>query len=201
MYRVHALYAQDLPRPIAAHAAGALRTVTARRLSEQLQGIGVPAFAGTIESWFDDIAAAQVCAERMRAGSHPAAVLLTREFPLFETKGFASATSVKGKFLFRRKSGMSVADFQSYWRDRHGPIVGRTPELLRYVQSHMLPQSYRDASPAYDGITELYWRDYAAAVRSMSSPEMTVEQSRDAANFAAPGSVEVLLVSEEEVIR
>ena len=45
---------------------------------------------------------------------------------------------IKGKFLFRRKEGMSFAEFRAYWLDSHGPKVLRTPEILRYVQSHVI---------------------------------------------------------------
>jgi hypothetical protein len=63
--------------------------------------------------------------------------------------------------------------------------VLRTPEILAYVQSHVVVDG-----AAYDGITEIHWPDFAAAMRGMNSREMTVEQTGDAANFAAPGSVE-----------
>lgn len=194
-FRVHALYRQGLPEAAALRTDAALRTVVARRLPEQLTGASVPEFSGAIEAWFDDVTDAQTWAARLRAESLAAALLVTRDYALFSVPW--SGASIKGKFLFRRKADMDAADFSTYWRERHGPIVGRTPELLRYVQSHVVAPD--DHQGAYDAITELHWRDYAAALRSMGSREMTVEQARDAANFAAPGSVEILLVAETVV--
>ncbi|MFB3104915.1 MAG: EthD domain-containing protein, partial [Pseudomonadales bacterium] len=69
--------------------------------------------------------------------------------------------------------------------------------VQRYVQCHVIPESYDDGEPAYDGITELYWSSYAAAVRSMASDEMIVEQASDASNFVASDSVEVVLMHED----
>ena len=109
---------------------------------------------------------------------------MTEEFPLFDAR--RSGREIKGKFVFRRKPGMDAAAFRAYWLERHGPIVLRTPEIVRYVQSHLILDGTPATSIAYDGITEIHWADYAAAERSMKSPQMTVEQAGDAANFVAP---------------
>src|SRR3546814_3509099 len=49
----------------------------------------------------------------------------------------------------------SDLSFQCYWRERHAPVVARLPGLLRYVQSHVLPQGYRKGPLLFDGISEL----------------------------------------------
>jgi uncharacterized protein (TIGR02118 family) len=75
--------------------------------------------------------------------------------------------AVKGLFLVKRKPGMSVAEFQDYWRTKHAPLVPRTPHLLRYVQCHVLPETYdSDTPPTYDGVAELWWPD----VENLNSP-------------------------------
>jgi hypothetical protein len=80
-------------------------------------------------------------------------------------------------FLLRRKPGMSVAEFQDYWRTIHGPLVARhatTLNILRYVQVHTLedPANQQLAGPRgkmespYDGVAELWWtsREALAAI-------------------------------------
>ena len=88
---------------------------------------------------------------------------------------------IRLEYVLRRKSGMSRAEFQQYWRDVHGPLVARhstTLAIHRYIQLHTLDDPINDAladarggmEPAYDGVAELWWHspdDFAA----FSSPE------------------------------
>lgn len=64
--------------------------------------------------------------------------------------------------LLKPKPGMSVEDFQHYWRHRHGPLVADRAEVRRYVQSHALLQGYQKGELLFDGISET-WFDSAAA--------------------------------------
>jgi uncharacterized protein (TIGR02118 family) len=191
-FRVHALFANELPewRPTVAN--GTQRCIATRPLPEQLGRLATPKFAGTLEAWFAARDDALAWAKRVNREYAPSMALTTEEHSLFDRR--AAGGGIKGKFLFRRKDGMSPVDFRAYWLERHGPIVLRTPEILAYVQSHMIVDG-----AAYDGITEIHWPDFAAALRGMNSREMTVEQAGDAANFAAPGSVELMFVSEREL--
>jgi hypothetical protein len=79
-------------------------------------------------------------------------------------------------FTLRRKAGLSLSEFQRYWREVHGPLVARhstTLNILRYVQLHTLddPVNAQLAGargamePPYDGVAELWWtsRDLLAA--------------------------------------
>lgn len=194
-FRVHALFANNLPEWRSNVAEGTCRCIATRALPQQLDGIPVPALVGTLEAWFESLDAARAWKARVDRDYRPSASLIGTEFQLFHDGG--TARDIKGKFLFRRKQGLSVAEFQSYWRDRHGPIVLRTPEIRRYVQSHVIADD--GIEPQFDGITEIHWLDFAAASRSMRSREMTVEQAGDAANFAAPGSVQLVLLSQAEL--
>lgn len=195
LFRVHALFAGGLPEWRSAVADGTQRCIATRRLPEQLEHMQAPAFGATLEGWFETLEDAREWAARTQADYSPAALLTTREFPVFDAQ--RAGGEIKGKFLFRRKEGMSGDSFRAYWLKSHGPIVLRTPELLRYVQSHVIANEDDESHARYDGITEIYWLDYASAVRSMKSPQMTVEQAQDASNFVAPKSVEVMLLSEE----
>jgi EthD domain len=54
---------------------------------------------------------------------------------------------VKMVAFFKRKPGMSVEAFQSYWRTTHAGIVLKMPGIRSYVQSHTLLNGYRKGEP------------------------------------------------------
>jgi uncharacterized protein (TIGR02118 family) len=90
---------------------------------------------------------------------------------------------IKTMSLLTRKEGMSVEDFQTYWRDVHGPMAAKMPGLRRYIQSHTLPETYGgDTPPDYDGIAELWWDSLEAYERSRSAPEAQATAA-DGRNF------------------
>lgn len=67
--------------------------------------------------------------------------------------------------LVKRKSGLAVEDFQQYWKNRHGQLVMKRPEVRRYVQSAALLQGYQKGELLFDGISEI-WFDSEAAFRA-----------------------------------
>src|SRR5262245_33380431 len=86
-------------------------------------------------------------------------------YPLRRGEG-REVDMVKALSFFKRKAGMSVEDFQSYWRTHHPDAVLRMPGIRRYVQSHTLLAGYRKGQPAYDGIAEV-WFDDTTAMRAL----------------------------------
>src|SRR5260370_36129040 len=86
---------------------------------------------------------------------------------------------LKLTFCLRRLPTLSLAEFQDYWLNKHGPLVRRLQPALgmvRYVQLHRLPSEIaegmrrvRRAPEPYDGVAEL-WRGsqetYRAAPRN-----------------------------------
>jgi hypothetical protein len=76
---------------------------------------------------------------------------------------------VKLTFCLHRLSSLSLAEFQDYWLNKHGPLVRRLQPALRmarYVQVHRLDgdlvtgmQRVRGAPEPFDGIAELWWTD------------------------------------------
>ena len=93
---------------------------------------------------------------------------------------------IKLVFCIRRRANLSTAEFQRYWLERHAPLVksvAASLNALRYVQSHtVLPeinQAIRDSrgsEAAYDGITELWWRDAATLGEVLASPGFATAQ-------------------------
>jgi hypothetical protein len=83
-------------------------------------------------------------------------------------------------YVLRRKPGMSLAQFQDYWRTVHGPLVSKhaaTLNILRYVQIHtlddpanqQLANSRGKMESAYDGVAELWWTSRDALMAGFSS--------------------------------
>ena len=101
--------------------------------------------------------------------------------------------------LFRRKAGMSVADFQTYWRDVHAPIVCEMPGVRRYVQSHTLPSGYANRTPAVDGVAEL-WFDNSESLRRLVDTAELKATRLDHAEFMDTESY-IEIMTEDVVIK
>jgi uncharacterized protein (TIGR02118 family) len=81
-------------------------------------------------------------------------------------------------FCLRRKPGMSLEEFQRYWRETHAPLVAARADTLgirRYVQAHTadLPTAHEalqarngGAPEPFDGVAEL-WFDSLDAFASV----------------------------------
>ena len=74
-----------------------------------------------------------------------------------------------------RKFGMSHEEFDSYWRDVHGPLVKSVGEftrhIRRYVQCHGIPSAIPlGGEGPYDGIAELWFDDVASIELAFNEP-------------------------------
>ena len=87
---------------------------------------------------------------------------------------------IRLEFVLRRKPGMSLAEFQQYWREVHGPLVAKHSTMLnihRYVQLHTLDDPVNDQlagargtmEKPYDGVAELWWTNREALASSFGS--------------------------------
>jgi uncharacterized protein (TIGR02118 family) len=106
---------------------------------------------------------------------------------------------VKVITFLRRKAGMPVEEFQSYWRTRHPEVVTRLPGVRRYLQSHALLQVYGHEEPIYDGIAEV-WADDTDALRAMTRSPAHAAVQADEAHFIDRASMGVI-ITEDHVIR
>ena len=107
---------------------------------------------------------------------------------------------VKIIYGITRKQGMSVEQFQRYWRETHGPIAGRLPGLRRYVQCHTLPELYAgERPPPYDGAAELWFDDMDAWEKAMASPELMAARE-DERNFIDHSKVFFIITEEKAVV-
>ncbi len=106
---------------------------------------------------------------------------------------------IKAVSLFRRRQGMSVEDFQNFWRTSHAEIVCRIPGIRRYVQSHTLLSGYRKRMPACDGVSELWFDDADALVALRDSSELRNTRADRAAFIDLTSYIEI--VCEDVVIK
>jgi len=83
-------------------------------------------------------------------------------------------------FVLRRKAELSLAEFQDYWLNQHGPLVASFANdlnILRYVQTHTLEdpanqavqQARGEMEPHYDGVAELWWSTEAELEAALQS--------------------------------
>ena len=83
-------------------------------------------------------------------------------------------------FALRKKPGLSLEQFQDYWRSKHGPLVASFAEdmnVLRYVQTHTIDdgsneaaqQARGDMEAHYDGVAELWWWSEAELEAALGS--------------------------------
>jgi len=88
---------------------------------------------------------------------------------------------LKLTFCLRRLPSLSLAEFQDYWLNKHGPLVRRLQPALgmvRYVQVHRLDgdladgmRRVRDAPEPYDGVAELWWESEEAFRAARKNPQ------------------------------
>jgi uncharacterized protein (TIGR02118 family) len=115
-------------------------------------------------------------------------------------------------YVISRKDGLSHADFATYWRQQHGPLVARSAEAigaLRYVQSHLFDhpaneamRSVRGMLPPVDGITEVWWESRTAFEAAYATPAGQAAACRlaeDEAKFIDFSASQVFLTEEHPI--
>ena len=97
------------------------------------------------------------------------------------------------------KQGMSRAEFQTYWSERHGPLVAGMPGYWdfteRYIQNHTLDTpAYGVPVSQFDGVMETWLReDHGHKERLFAETPAYMEHVRpDEANFIDPTGCTVM---------
>jgi uncharacterized protein (TIGR02118 family) len=103
--------------------------------------------------------------------------------------------TVKLVAFFRRRTGVSVGDFQRHWRTQHAQLVIRQAGLRRYVQNHALESAYRKREPDYDGVAEA-WFDDVDAMRALAQSAEYAAVRADERCFIDAKSMGVVLTDE-----
>ena len=122
--------------------------------------------------------------------------LITEE--VVQKDGPTNPSMVKMAGFAVRKSGMAPAAFQKYWRETHGPLACKIPQVRRYVQCHPLLSAYRDGrQPIYDGVA-LTWFDNTADMREKPAEYRAIR--RDEPNFLELRPENIIITREHVII-
>ena len=173
-------------------------------------GNGDPPYDGMATMWFNSLE------ERKAGNMTPAAqaaiddqanftelsarrFLLTNE--VIQKQGVVAPASVHLVALLIRKPGMSVEEFQRYWREHHGPLAAKVPGLRRYLQNPAMPELYggRNA-PLCDGVAEAWFDSMEDLQRSTETGELRAVRA-DEPNFLDLSQLQFILTEDFEVFR
>ncbi len=170
---------------------------------------GEPLFDGIAEVWYDDTDAMRKVAElpearAVNADGHvfmdmrASGFLVTREHVIKD--GAINPSMVKYVAFARRKPGMDVEAYQTYWKEHHGPLAAKIPVVHRYVQSHLLLSGYRNATaPVYDGIAETWFDDSNAMRVSQTTAEYQAVRA-DEPNFIDTTNLAFIITKEHVML-
>lgn len=164
-----------------------------------------PPYDGLVELWVDDTEtlkkmgksegfARVIEDEKIFVDRSTIDLVLTDEHVIIE--GDRPQKAVKQIVMIKRKPGMSPAEFQDYWLNKHAPLVGHPTGLLRYVQSHARLNGYRDGrEPTFDGIATMTYESVDAMKAARKAPGQD-RVAEDAANFLDPSKTVAFLAHE-----
>jgi uncharacterized protein (TIGR02118 family) len=101
-------------------------------------------------------------------------------------------------YFITRKKPLDDVAFHRYWRETHGPIVGRIKQLRMYVQSHRIP--YAGSNSLYDGEAEVLIDSLDALAEMRKSPEYLDSALADERNFIDLRSVEWMATRDHVIV-
>ncbi len=168
-----------------------------------------PLYDGVAELWYDDVdtmrriaqlpvSSAALADDANFMDMSTTAFLLTEE--VVQKEGDAGASPVKLISFLTRKAGIEVAPFQKYWREIHGPLAAKIPQVRRYIQSHVRPSAYSGGrAPRYDGIAETWFTGLDAMRASDGGAEYRAVRD-DEPNFLKAPVTDFIITSEVVVI-
>ena len=204
---------REVHAPLVKHIKDARRYVQCHRKPLALPGFDHCPYAGVAEIWFDDAAAFAAMAHNPDYLNYAHAdepnfvdcasleFLTTQERVFIDEIDIRQDTRLtKAIFLLRRRADLTVAEFQDYWVNGHGPQIPRDAGILRYVQCHQLPETYAGSTPAYDGVAELSFADDDAFLAYWNSPRIQAIFGADAPRFLDGARCTAFLAAENRVI-
>jgi uncharacterized protein (TIGR02118 family) len=114
--------------------------------------------------------------------------------------GAIPPNAVKNIEFVNRRPGMTLAPFQAYWRDVHGPIASKIPVLRRYEQNHLKASIYAaESDPPYDGLAVTWFESTADMKRGTTTPEYVATRA-DEANFLPDGHLPIIITREHVIV-
>ncbi len=105
--------------------------------------------------------------------------------------GPAEPGMVKAIFIASKAPGLTLDRFFDHWRNHHGALAAKVPDLRRYVQNHAIPEAYAGRGQTHDGWSELWFDDLAALQGAVASAEWQAVREDSANLFTQPIGVGV----------
>jgi hypothetical protein len=120
---------------------------------------------------------------------------------------------IKYVYCIRKRADLTDEELHTYWKENHATFIrglAKTLKAKKYVQSHKLDTPLNDEfvkargfdSPAYDGVTELWWDNLDDFLASFSTPEgieATKQYVADESNFVDFSQSRAFLTEEHVV--
>jgi len=193
-------YWKTVHGPLALQMSNLRRYVQSHRLSQPLPGFEQVPYDGVAEVWFDTLdelvnlpqnpqyqTGAQADEPKFLDMSK-LAFMATREHVVIEGPPMSRDTNwIKAVFLLKRRPDLSVGQFQDYWLNGHAPQIPLDMGVLRYVQCHVLPETYAHGAPVFDGMAELWFENMDSFMAYWLSPRIQQIFGDDAPRFLGEG--------------
>lgn len=105
--------------------------------------------------------------------------------------------------LIRKKTDWTTNDFRAYWRDKHGPLATRVPNLRGYWQNAVTERLQRGIDFArgpwaFDGFSQLWFDDVQQADYAFKDSELAAALIADEQHFF--GDLHIITASQHVVV-
>jgi EthD domain len=118
--------------------------------------------------------------------------------PIIDKPGRETAEA-KLLCILRRNRALAAGPFHAHWKNHHGGLFQRIPELLdpmiAYDQNHGLA-----ADAPFDGVTEQWFADLAAFVESLRAEANVTDVAPDVAYMLDPESIHFIMAGRPTVV-
>jgi uncharacterized protein (TIGR02118 family) len=105
--------------------------------------------------------------------------------------------------LIRKKADWTFEDFDTYWRDRHGPLAAHAPNLREYWQNPVVDRAQRGIDFVrgpwdFDGFSQLSFDDAKQSERAFSDGDLAAALIKDENHFL--GGLHIVTAEQSVVI-
>ncbi|MDR5651200.1 EthD domain-containing protein [Ruixingdingia sedimenti] len=108
--------------------------------------------------------------------------------------------------FYKRKPGLSHAEFSRHWRDVHGPLIRNHPVIStymrRYLQHHLTPGTGFPGVGAldYDGFSESWWDSLEARQEAHGLEDFKQLVIEDERQFIDMDATRILMFDNQNVV-
>ena len=104
-----------------------------------------------------------------------------------------------------RRTDISRKEFDSYWGEKHGPLVKSVAEFARHVRKYVQCHLVEGTAPFgiagdYDGVAELWFDSVEEASKAFSEPKYREIIRADELKFVDPHKCISFMTEELQVI-